>query len=409
MRCEWESSKIGDLGKIITGKTPPTKNQDLWDGNIPFITPRDLQNGKTVLCTERTITSNGIKVMQSVKLPPKSVCVSCIGNIGYVAMTCSECISNQQINSIIVNSNNDADFVYYLMKSLHSTFKNYEGQSTTLSILNKKHFSDIDICIPPLDIQKQIAAILSALDEKIAINRAINDNLEQQAQALFKKWFVDNPDAISWKEGNFSNLIEKTISGDWGKDSPFGNNTEMVYCIRGANIPEVRAGNKGKMPTRYILPKNYADKQLVDGDIVVEISGGSPTQSTGRAAAVSNALLARYDKGMICTNFCKALKPRAGYSMYVYYYWQYLYDRNIFFSYENGTTGIKNLDINGFIETEPIFIAPKEMVRKFDAVCQSIFLKIYANGLENEKLALLRDTLLPKLMSGELDVSGVDL
>ena len=152
-----------------------------------------------------------------------------------------------------------------------------------------------------------------------------------------------NPDAISWKEGTFSNLIEKTISGDWGKDSPSGNNTEMVYCIRGADIPEVRAGNKGKMPTRYILPKNYAAKQLVDGDIVVEISGGSPTQSTGRAAAVSDALLARYDKGMVCTNFCKALKPRAGYSMYVYYYWQYLYDRDIFFSYENGTTGIKIL------------------------------------------------------------------
>ena len=257
--------------------------------------------------------------------------------------------------------------------------------------------------------QKKIAAILSALDEKIAINREINDNLQQQAMALFKKWFVDNPDAISWKEGTFSDLIEKTISGDWGKDSPSGNNTEMVYCIRGADIPEVRAGNKGKMPTRYILPKNYAAKQLVDGDIVVEISGGSPTQSTGRAAAVSDALLARYDKGMVCTNFCKALKPRAGYSMYVYYYWQYLYDRNIFFSYENGTTGIKNLDINGFIETEPITIAPENLVEKFDAVCQTVFSKIYANGMENEQLALVRDTLLPKLMSGEIDVSAVQL
>ena len=81
----------------------------------------------------------------------------------------------------------------------------------------------------------------------------------------------------------------------------------------------------------------------------------------------------------------------------------------MFFSYENGTTGIKNLDINGFIETESILIAPKEMVRKFDAVCQSIFSKIYANGLENEELALLRDTLLPKLMSGEIDVSAVQL
>ena len=239
--------------------------------------------------------------------------------------------------------------------------------------------------------------------------RAINDNLQQQAQALFKKWFIDNPDAALWQEGTFSDLIEKTISGDWGKDKPSGNNTEMVYCIRGADIPEVRAGNKGKMPIRYILPKNFASKQLVNGDIVVEISGGSPTQSTGRAAAISSSLLARYDKGMVCTNFCKALKPITGYSMYVYHYWQYLYDRGVFFSYENGTTGIKNLDISGFIETEPIFIAPAEQVKKFDTFCQSVFSKVYANGLESEQLALVRDTLLPKLMSGEIDVNDIRL
>ena len=224
---------------------------------------------------------------------------------------------------------------------------------------------------------------------------------------LFKEWFIDNPDVTTWQSGTFSELIEKTISGDWGKDTPSGNNTEMVYCIRGADIPEVRAGNKGKMPTRYILPKNFAAKQLVDGDIVVEISGGSPTQSTGRTAAISTALLNRYDKGMVCTNFCKALKPISGYSMYVYHYWQHLYDTGVFFSYENGTTGIKNLDISGFIETEPIAIAPASLVEKFDLICQSIFSKVYANGLENEELAMSRDTLLPKLMSGALDVSKV--
>ena len=275
--------------------------------------------------------------------------------------------------------------------------------------LSQANLNAVTLFLPSITVQERIVECLYLFDKKIAVNQKINDNLRQQAQALFKKWFVDNPDAILWKEGTFSNLIEKTISGDWGKDSPSGNNTEMVYCIRGADIPEVRAGNKGKMPTRYILPKNYAAKQLVDGDIVVEISGGSPTQSTGRAAAVSDALLARYDKGMVCTNFCKALKPRAGYSMYVYYYWQYLYDRDIFFSYENGTTGIKNLDINGFIETEPIVIAPEDLVEKFDAVCQTVFSKIYANGMENEQLALVRDTILPKLMSGEIDVSAVQL
>lgn len=298
---------------------------------------------------------------------------------------------------------------YYCRSKQYNDWVQSFNTGSTRGNINAQTFGNMEIPLPERKQQDYLVSILEPIDEKIKNNKQVNDNLRQQAQALFKKWFVDNPDAILWKEGTFSNLIEKTISGDWGKDSPSGNNTEMVYCIRGADIPEVRAGNKGKMPTRYILPKNYAAKQLVDGDIVVEISGGSPTQSTGRAAAVSDALLARYDKGMVCTNFCKALKPRAGYSMYVYYYWQYLYDRDIFFSYENGTTGIKNLDINGFIETEPIVIAPEDLVEKFDAVCQTVFSKIYANGMENEQLALVRDTILPKLMSGEIDVSAVQL
>ena len=306
-------------------------------------------------------------------------------------------------------------YVPYLVFYFHTN----EGQGKILSFANQtgvpalsqplKNFRKIRIQLPSYKEQRRIASVIEAINDKIECNQKINDNLQQQAQALFKKWFIDNPDAALWQEGTFSDLIEKTISGDWGKDKPSGNNTEMVYCIRGADIPEVRAGNKGKMPIRYILPKNFASKQLVNGDIVVEISGGSPTQSTGRAAAISSSLLARYDKGMVCTNFCKALKPITGYSMYVYHYWQYLYDRGVFFSYENGTTGIKNLDISGFIETEPIFIAPAELVKKFDTFCQSVFSKVYANGLESEQLALVRDTLLPKLMSGEIDVNDIRL
>lgn len=404
MKCEWKRIRVGDLGTIITGKTPPTKKAEYWGGNIHFITPKDLQGTKHVLQTDRFITGMGLESVRGCKLPSDAVCVSCIGNIGYVAMTRQTCISNQQINSIIANENYDPDFVYYLMKSLWPFFKNYEGQSTTLSILNKTQFSKIEIVTPDLPEQKKIASILSSLDDKIELNNKINENLERQAQTLFKEWFIDSPDVPLWQEGTFSDLIEKTISGDWGKDSPSGNNTEMVYCIRGTDIPEIRAGNKGKMPTRYILPKNYAAKQLVDGDIVVEISGGSPTQSTGRAAIISTALLNRFGKGMVCTNFCKALKPKAGYSMYLYHYWQHLYDMNVFFSYENGTTGIKNLDLNGFIETEPIHIAPAELVDKFDIFCQTVFSKVYSNGLENERLAELRDVLLPKLMSGEIQI-----
>ena len=95
--------------------------------------------------------------------------------------------------------------------------------------------------------------------------------------------------------------------------------------------------------------------------------------------------------------------------MFVYYYWQYLYDRNVFFSYENGTTGIKNLDLSGFIATEEIVIPPADLIQQFDDYCQCVFDQTFANGLENEQLSTLRDTLLPKLMSGELDVSSLDL
>ena len=385
---------------------------------FPIIDGANLKGYKVTDNVTKFVTEEKARSLSRSIAHRGDVIVTISGTIGQIAYIPEDSLYDEYLCSqrqFRVSFDSSMVYVPYLVFYFHT----FEGQNKILSFANQtgvpalsqplKNFKKIHLCLPSFQEQRRIASIVETLNDKIENNIKINDNLRQQAQALFKKWFVDNPDAILWKEGTFSNLIEKTISGDWGKDSPSGNNTEMVYCIRGADIPEVRAGNKGKMPTRYILPKNYAAKQLVDGDIVVEISGGSPTQSTGRAAAVSDALLARYDKGMVCTNFCKALKPRAGYSMYVYYYWQYLYDRDIFFSYENGTTGIKNLDINGFIETEPIVIAPEDLVEKFDAVCQTVFSKIYANGMENEQLALVRDTILPKLMSGEIDVSAVQL
>ena len=212
-----------------------------------------------------------------------------------------------------------------------------------------------------------------------------------------------------WKVGTFSGIIESTLGGDWGKEFSTGNYTEQVYCVRGADIPEVKIGNKGKMPTRYILKKNYSLKKLLPEDIVVEISGGSPTQSTGRVCFISQALLDRYDKSMVCTNFCRAIKPKNSYSKFIYYYWLYLYDRNVFFLYENGTTGIKNLDLSGFLETEEIIIPNINDIVKFNDICSSIFEQTFSIGLENEKLASLRDTLLPKLMNGEIDVSKVKI
>ena len=298
---------------------------------------------------------------------------------------------------------------YYLQTPKAKEYIETSGRGTTQSYVPLSALRALPVDVVDDFTRDKIIEILWDIDEKILTNQQVNENLEQQAQEIFKSWFIDNPENNDWKRGTFSELVVSTLNGDWGKEVPSGNNTEKVYCVRGADIPDIKAGNKGKMPIRYILPKNNAIKHLSDGDIVVEISGGSPTQSTGRCTAITQSLLDRYDSGMVCTNFCKAIKPLKGYNMFIYYYWQYLYNRKVFFSYENGTTGIKNLDFSGFLESEPIIIPPIDIVHKFNNFCRTIFDQVFANGKQTEQLVTIRDVLLPKLVFGEIDVSALKI
>ena len=415
MKSEWKTVELSDV--IIDIAAGPfgsnLKISCFVPYGFPIIDGANLKGFKVIDNVTKFVTEEKARSLARKKAKRGDVVVTISGTLGQIAYIPQDSEFPEYLCSqrqFRVTFDESRVYVPYLVFYFHT----YEGQNKILSFANQtgvpalsqplKNFKKIIVNLPDLQTQKKIAKVIEDLNDKITLNNKINENLEQQAQALFRKWFIDSPDAASWQVGNLSNLIEETVSGDWGKDKPSGNNTEMVYCIRGADIPEVRMGNKGKMPIRYILSKNYMAKQLTDGDIVVEISGGSPTQSTGRVAAITEALLERYDRRIVCTNFCKAIKPKKGYSMYIYYYWQYLYNMGVLFSYENGTTGIKNLNINDFIEMEPINIAPKELIDKFGAFCQIIFSKIYENGLENEKLAQIRDLLLPKLMNGEIEL-----
>lgn len=383
----WKKCLLGDLVTFQRGHDLP--KTAMSGGKYPVVG----SNGIIGYHNEYTTASPSVTIGRS-------------GNVGNPFIYYGKSWSHNTTLYIKEYKNTDPVFAYYFLKTLD--LKQYAGGSA-VPTLNRNHIQTLEVCVPEgIDEQKKIGKYLKLIDDQIQLNNQINKNLEQQLQAFFQKWFISNPSSSTWNIGTFSNIIESMIAGDWGKGSPQGNFTQQVYCIRGTDIPEVKAGNKGKIPTRYIISKNYATKHLVDGDVVIEISGGSPTQSTGRIAAISQSLLNRYDKGIVCTNFCKALKPKQGYSMFLYYYWQYLYSRNIFFSYENGTTGIKNLDIAGFIETEPIVLPPLELVIKFDDYCQSAFNMIFANGLESEQLSILRESLLPKLMSGEIDISEIN-
>ena len=377
----------------------------------PLVTSKNLNNGRLDLNNTYLISEsdyNEINIRS--KVDKNDVLISMIGTVGLV------CFVDRQPDFAIKNvgllKNKDefhGKWLYYYLSSPEGQYSIQERlRGTTQQYIPLNEIRKLPVKVLfSTDDMKKIVNFLSYLDDKIELNAQINHNLEEQAKAIFKSWFVDATESNTWDSVPLKELVTTMRNGDWGKDTPCGNNTEVAYCIRGADIPDVNAGNKGKMPIRYILPKNYEKKHLVEGDIVVEISGGSPTQSTGRCAVISQALLDRYEQKIVCTNFCKALKPLDGYSHFLYYYWTYLYEKGCFFAYENGTTGIKNLDITGIIENEFLQLPPIEIIEKFNELCDKIASTIFANGTETERLAQLRDTLLPKLMSGELDVSEV--
>ena len=175
----WQSVKVSDLGRIVTGKTPKTAVSENYGGDIPFLTPSDDMSVKYVNSTAKTLTERGVAEVKNALIPPDSVCVSCIGSdLGKVVITTERTVTNQQINSIVVNKELfDVSFIYYAMLILGKELNFISKTSTAVPIVNKSAFSSYGILCPSLEQQKEIAAILSAFDSKIECNKKINDNL----------------------------------------------------------------------------------------------------------------------------------------------------------------------------------------------------------------------------------------
>ena len=419
---DWNQDRLIDLLEVLIdyrGKTPRKVNS-----GIPLITAKIVKNGRIDTPTEFLPIEDYENWM--VRGFPKidDVLLTTEAPLGEVAQVDDEKIALAQRIVCLRGKKGILDntfLKYYFLSPKGRLRLKARETGTTVTGIKQSELKEVLIDYPPYEIQLQIAKVLSSIDSKIELNRRINGNLEQQAQALFKAWFVDFEPfkdgkfvdselgriPEGWKVGRFNNIIESTLSGDWGKERQEGNYIKKVFCLRGADIPDVKIGNKGYMPIRFILEKNFATKALTAGNLVIEISGGSPTQSTGRICRISHELLTKYNNSIVCTNFCKAIRPMVGYSSFMYYMWEKLYNEGVMFSYENGTTGIKNLDINGLTQKEPIIIPPIEVALNFEKYVDIYYNKIQKNGIESEQLSHLRDTLLPRLMSGELNVNTI--
>lgn len=307
---------------------------------------------------------------------------------------------------------------YYTHSKVYYDWVKSFDTGGTRGNINAQTFANMPLSLPDRREQDRIVSILSSLDSKIETNNKINAKLEEMAQALFKSWFVDFEPfkdgkfveselgmiPEGWRVGHYEDILEDTIAGDWGKEELNGNYTHSVACIRGCDFQDMKNGVRGNTPQRFILEKNFDKKKMKDKDIIVEISGGTATVSTGRICYVSNELLAKYDNDIVCTNFCRVIRPQETYSAYIYYSWQFKYDMKVMFGYENGTSGIKNFSLKDFIAREPVLIPSEDAVKSFQKHIELLRKQIQLNGSENTRLSHLRDTLLPKLMTGEIEI-----
>ena len=191
MMAELRSVRIGDLGRVVTGKTPPSSQPKLFGELYPFLTPSDIDGFARYIQADRFLSPAGRDYQQRLMLPEHAVCVVCIGaTIGKVCMTDRLSFTNQQINSVVVNGNeHDPFFVYYLMTTLRDELKSKAGGAAT-PIINKTAFSEIKVSVPPLPEQKRIAGILSAYDELIENSHRRIKVLETMARNLYREWFV---------------------------------------------------------------------------------------------------------------------------------------------------------------------------------------------------------------------------
>ena len=184
-----------------------------------------------------------------------------------------------------------------------------------------------------------------------------------------------------------SDIIETYISGDWGNDEPAEDASCPVFCIRGADIVPIYNSEYSNIPLRYISEKSLCNRALQEGDIVIEKSGGSPTQSTGRVVYISKELLEE-KQDIVCSNFCAAFRIKPEWdAKYVCYYLQHIYNAGVFFNFEGKTSGLKNLIMDTAFKSITIKKIAIETQRSIATVLSTIESKMAANRAINHYLA----------------------
>lgn len=383
----WKTCTIADIGTVVGGATPSTKKPENYEnGNIAWITPKDLAgfSGRFISRGERNITETGLNSCSTQLMPKNSVLFSSRAPIGYVAIADNEVCTNQGFKSVVPNENTDYMFLYYLLKYNKAKIESM-GSGTTFKEVSGNTMRGIEVTIPEdIEEQRKIASVLSCLDEKIERNESINKNLQAQAQAIYQHMIFDNADD-SWTPGVLSDIAVITMG-----QSPKGEsyNEEGIGTV----FFQGRAEFGFRFPTRRLYttdPKRMA--RANDALMSVRAPVGDMN------VAYEDCCIGR---GL------GAIRSKDEHQSFVLYTMLALREQLNVFNGEGTVFGSINRDA---LNSMPIDIPPQEIIDQFEDIVAPMDAAIRNNYDEICRLQALRDSLLPRLMSGELDVSDLDL
>lgn len=400
---EWKEVTLGEIGTIVGGATPSTKNTSFYDGNIPWLTPKDLSvnSNKYIFRGERNITEAGFKSCSCKMLPKGSVLFSSRAPIGYVAIAANDMCTNQGFKSVIPNEETDSEFLYYLLKYNKDNIAS-QGSGTTFAEVSGKTMKDIEVVVPKeKGDQRRIASILSSLDRKIELNNKINADLEEMAQAIFKNWFVDFE---PFKDGKFVDSELGMIPEGW----KVGTLGDFCKCLLGGTPSrskeeywngEVNWINSGEINKFRILE---ASEKITELGLAKSATKLLPKKTT--VLAITGATLGQVSLLEIdtCANQSVIGVLENTEIPYEYIY-PFIKDR-IEMLIQHQTGGAQQHINKDNVESLIFLLPAKNVLENYISLVGPMYKRIESQCFENLYLSTLRDTLLPRLMSGEIEV-----
>lgn len=417
MGSDWTNKSLDALGRIVTGKTPPSSTVDAFGGSIPFVTPSDMDGTRIISTTARTLSASGQTAVRNAVIPKNAVMVSCIGSdMGKAAIAGIDCITNQQINSIIIDTDDSPLFVYYNLSTRKSEIRGAASGSAQ-PILNKSAFGRLEIELPPPREQRAIAHILGTLDDKIELNRKQNETLEAMARALFKSWFVDFEPvrakmAGRWVRGQslpslpahlFDLFPDKLVESELGEIPEGWEVTDFGSVSKCLDKHRIPLSNKQRECRKGVIPyhgatsvMDFVDEYIFDGIYLLLGEDGSVLKEDG-----TPFIQYIWGKSWV-NNHAHVLQGLNDVS--TEHLMLFIAAQNIT-AYVTGAVQLKLNQKN--MNSIPFLKARSEINSEFAELIAPFYDQYRELSEQSRTLSQLRDTLLPKLISGELRVPSV--